>query len=221
MRRAIEAAGDAAPGLPGTGTGGARGHLHRFHHSNAGFQSVTLSFIRYDSFAIRSFAHDGAHWCVLPDLCRALGIAAQEVAARLEDDECMAIALRTAAGQQELALAVNVPGLHTVLSRGGRRSKARAFARWMTTQVLPSMAFDGGVVVPPRIGDGLTSTTEIADEVGHAPSTLGRLVGHLRRRSMASSAPPSGTTATALSSSGGGTRRAATPCSRSATGPTC
>jgi prophage antirepressor-like protein len=69
----------------------------------------------FDHIALRTFAHDGARWSVLADLCRPLGIAVQEVAARLEDYECTAVALRTAAGRQEIVVAVNAPGLHSVL----------------------------------------------------------------------------------------------------------
>ncbi len=139
---------------------------------------------------VRTFERDGARWFVLPDLCPPLGIAAREAAVHLEDYECTAVALRAAKGEREIVLAVNVPGLHTVLSRGRGQPRARAFKRWMVMDALPMMPSgaeavlprspDEIVLLPPEPGEGLTSTTEIADAIGHAPNTLGRLAGHLK-----------------------------------------
>ena len=60
----------------------------------------------------------------------------------------------------------------------------------MATLVLPALPPEGGIVLPasgdkivllpPGPEEGLTSTTEIADAIGYAPTTLGRLAGHLK-----------------------------------------
>ncbi len=151
---------------------------------------MILKCIPFDYTLLRTFAHDGARWFVLPDLCRAIGVAAQEVATRLEDYECAAVELRAASGPQEVVLAVNVAGLHTVLSHGRKRSRARAFKRWLWTRSLRLLPPYGEtnlprsryeiVTLPPRADEGLTSTTEIADAIGYAPTTLGRMAGHLK-----------------------------------------
>jgi hypothetical protein len=151
---------------------------------------MILNCFSYGGATIRTFAHHDARWFVLPDLCRALGIAAQKVAARLEDYERMAVELHTATGERELVLAVNVLGLHAVLSRYALRASTRSFRRWMVVDALPAMppgaeaalprSRDEIALLPPEPEEGLTSNEEVAHFLNHSPYTLDRLAGHLK-----------------------------------------
>lgn len=86
---------------------------------------------------------DGEPWFVARDVCDALGIAnSRQAMSRLDEDEKGVISNDTLGGTQEMAF-VNEPGLYTLVL-SSRKPEAKAFKRWITHEVIPSIRRHGG-----------------------------------------------------------------------------
>ena len=94
----------------------------------------------HDEF--RVIDRDGEPWFVLSEVCHKLGIGnAAAVAARLDSDEKGIITIDTLGGPQKLAI-VNESGLYSFILTS-RKAEARAFKKWVTSEVLPSIRKTG------------------------------------------------------------------------------
>lgn len=94
---------------------------------------------------VRALTRDGEPWFVAADVCRALGIDPTAVR-RLDDDEKMT--LRLMQGESNRTSDTNVinePGLYTLVL-GSRKPEAKAFKRWITHEVIPSIRKHGAYV---------------------------------------------------------------------------
>lgn len=89
---------------------------------------------------VRSLVTGGNPWFVAADVCRALGINTEQTR-RLDEDEKGLRKLQTPGGAQEMTV-VNEPGLYALVM-GSRKPEARAFKRWITHEVLPSIRQHG------------------------------------------------------------------------------
>jgi prophage antirepressor-like protein len=84
----------------------------------------------------------GEPWFVAADVCAALAIAnARDALTRLDDDEKGVASTDTLGGRQSLST-VNEFGLYSLIL-GSRKPEARAFKRWVTHEVLPSIRRTG------------------------------------------------------------------------------
>lgn len=83
---------------------------------------------------------DGAPWFVAQDVCTVLGLGAEQTR-RLDDDEKGLRSVQTPGGEQ-MMMAVNESGLY-VLVLGSRKPQARAFKKWVTSEVLPALRKTG------------------------------------------------------------------------------
>lgn len=91
---------------------------------------------------IRAIEKDGEPWFVAADVCRALELGEVHVAMRrLDDDEKGRCSIPTLGGTQEMTI-VNEPGLYSVVL-GSRKPEAKAFKRWITHEVIPSIRKTG------------------------------------------------------------------------------
>lgn len=97
---------------------------------------------------IRTISRDGAPWFVAADVCRALDVD-RTATRRLDDDEKDVYSTHTLGGQQELSI-VNEPGLYALVL-GSRKQKAKAFKRWITHEVLPSIRKHGAYATDDTI----------------------------------------------------------------------
>lgn len=77
----------------------------------------------------------------LSDLCKCLGLSAKGVNQRLSKEVISNYPLQTAGGIQQ-ALFVNEDGLYDVIL-DSRKPEARAFRKWVTSEVLPSIRKTG------------------------------------------------------------------------------
>lgn len=81
---------------------------------------------------------DGEPWFVTADVCRVLGIInSHNVIRRLDDDEKSKALIYANGGFQTLNT-VNESGLYTLIF-GSSKKEAKAFRRWVTHDILPSM----------------------------------------------------------------------------------
>lgn len=80
----------------------------------------------------------------LADVCKALKLSAKGVNQRLNKEVISNYPLQTAGGVQH-ALFVNEDGLYDVIL-DSRKPEARAFRKWITSEVLPSIRKTGGYI---------------------------------------------------------------------------
>ena len=77
-------------------------------------------------------------WFVAKDVCEVLGIVNhKDAASRLDDDETRGSVMPTPSGRQECKM-VNESGLYSLIFQS-RKPEARAFRKWVTSEVLPSI----------------------------------------------------------------------------------
>lgn len=90
---------------------------------------------------IRVIDLDGEPWFVAADVCRALEISnTTDALNRLDDDEKARLNLGLPGGPTNC---VNEPGLYSLVL-GSRKPEAKAFKRWITHEVIPSIRKTGG-----------------------------------------------------------------------------
>lgn len=95
--------------------------------------------------SIRTLNIDGEPWFVASDVCKALGIVnSRDAVARLDEDEKGVALTDTLGGAQNLTT-VNEPGLYTLVL-SSRKPEAKAFKRWITHEVIPSIRKNGGYI---------------------------------------------------------------------------
>ena len=91
---------------------------------------------------LRTVTRDGEPWFVAADVCRVLEIGnSRQALTRLNDDEKGVISTDTPGGKQNMSV-VNEPGLYQLVL-GSRKPEAKAFARWLTHEVIPALRKDG------------------------------------------------------------------------------
>lgn len=82
-------------------------------------------------------------WFVAADVCRALGIDRTQTR-RLDEDEKGVYSAQTPGGQQDMSI-VNELGLYALVL-SSRKPEAKAFKRWITHEVIPSIRKTGGYI---------------------------------------------------------------------------
>ena len=86
----------------------------------------------------------GEPWFCLKDVCASLGLSASSVAQRLDKGVFSKYTLCTAGGQQCIRF-VNEDGLYDVIFES-RKPEAKAFRKWVTSEVLPQIRRTGGYI---------------------------------------------------------------------------
>lgn len=94
---------------------------------------------------VRVVLQDGEPMFCLADVCQALDLHTNVVKQRLTKDVCSTYPLQTAGGLQQ-ANFVNEDGLYDVIL-DSRKSEAKQFRKWITSEVLPSIRKSGGYMV--------------------------------------------------------------------------
>lgn len=84
---------------------------------------------------------DNPMFC-LTDVCKALGLSSKGVNQRLEDEVISNYPIKDSLGREQQALFVNEDGLYDVIL-DSRKPKAKAFRKWVTSEVLPSIRKTG------------------------------------------------------------------------------
>ena len=92
---------------------------------------------------VRTINRNGEPWFVAADVCAALEIDRTQTR-RLDDDEKGVYSTQTLGGEQEVSI-VNESGLYALVL-GSRKPEAKAFKRWITHEVIPTIRKTGGYV---------------------------------------------------------------------------
>lgn len=116
-------------------------------------QETSVVVFRNDEYGqIRVVMRGDEPWFVAKDVCACLDLTdTSKTVSLLDDDERGTNTIRTPSGWQEM-LIVSEPGLYSLILRS-RKPEAKAFKRWVTHEVLPSIRRTGsyaiaGVPVP-------------------------------------------------------------------------
>lgn len=105
-----------------------------------------VTIFRKDEFgAVRAVTLEGEPWFVAADVCRALGLGNSSMAvSKLDEDEKGISLIDTLGGEQKLGI-VNESGLYALVL-SSRKPEAKAFKRWITHEVIPSIRKTGGYI---------------------------------------------------------------------------
>jgi anti-repressor protein len=95
---------------------------------------------------VRSVQLEGEPWFIAVDVAAILGLGnGRSSLALLDEDEKGVHTMDTLGGAQQLAI-VSEPGLYSMMLRS-RRAEAKAFKRWITHEVVPSIRRTGSYFV--------------------------------------------------------------------------
>lgn len=108
-----------------------------------------LSIFNYKQKEVRTVQVDGEPWFVAKDVCDVLELEnVSRAVAGLDEDELTLLKVR-AGGQAREVNAVNEPGLYSLIMRS-RKPEAKAFKRWITHEVLPTIRKTGSYAAPQQ-----------------------------------------------------------------------
>ena len=101
----------------------------------------------YKDHPVRIVDRSGEPWFVAKDVCDVLQIKnSRQATSYLDGDERDVITNDTPSGEQEMSV-VSEAGLYSLILRS-RKPEAKAFKRWVTHEVLPSIRKTGAYVSP-------------------------------------------------------------------------
>ena len=102
-----------------------------------------VELFQYDGREVRTVTIDGEPWFVAADVARILGYRmASDMTRRLDSEDRGTHSARTTSGDQEMTV-ISEAGLYVAVI-GSRVDGARAFKRWITHEVLPTIRRTGG-----------------------------------------------------------------------------
>ena len=127
-----------------------------------------LKIFKYEEHEVRTILVDSEPWWVLKDICDVLGLGSpHKVAERLDDDEKGRNQIPTLGGTQEMVI-INESGLYNVILRSDKPN-AKAFRKWVTSEVLPSIR-----------KRGIYATAETVEAMLNDPDTVIVLLTELK-----------------------------------------
>lgn len=110
-----------------------------------------VPFLFESEHMVRTIERETAPWFVLADLCRVLEIGnVGNAVARLDPEEKDDIQIVDAIGRQQQTAIVNESGLYSLVLTS-RKPKAKAFKKWITNEVIPSIRRTGSYALPGQV----------------------------------------------------------------------
>jgi prophage antirepressor-like protein len=138
-----------------------------------------LKVFDYEGSAVRTVMRDGEPWFVLKDVCGVLSLVEpHRVSSRLDEDERTLMTVTDSLGREQDTTVINEPGLYNVILRSDK-PEAKAFKRWVTHEVLPSIRKTGrygAYVFDVKLETAITRKAElffrIMTYVGYSPKLI-------------------------------------------------
>lgn len=97
---------------------------------------------------VRTIMLDGQPYFVAKDVCAILGISNHnDAVGRLDDDERDGVGITDPIGRQQQVTVVNESGLYHLIFQS-RKPEAKAFRKWVTSEVLPALRKTGRYEIP-------------------------------------------------------------------------
>lgn len=122
----------------------------------------------FNGAQVRVLDKSGEPWFVLKDVCDVLGLRSIHVKERLTDDIVSTDTVPDSLGRPNKATIINEDGLYEVIL-DSRKPEAKAFRKWITSEVLPTIRKRGAYLTPAKI-----------EEVLLNPDTLIQLATNLK-----------------------------------------
>ena len=117
-----------------------------------------LVFENKDYGTIRTVMIDNAPWFVANDVCSAIDVDRTAIR-RLDDDEKGVHLTHTLGGDQKISI-INEYGLYSLIL-SSRKPEAKAFKRWITHEVIPSIRKHGAYM-----------TTSLLEQIKENPQVI-------------------------------------------------
>ena len=109
-----------------------------------------LTSFNFKDNQVRTVLIDGEPWFVAADVCAALTIASyRDAISSLDEDDRDAVGITDAIGRIQETSVVNESGLYNLIFRS-RKPEAKAFKKWVTSEVLPSIRKSGSYDINSR-----------------------------------------------------------------------
>ena len=109
---------------------------------------MSLIPFEYSGRQVRVIDRDGDPWFIAKDACDVLGLDnVGQALAGLDDDERGFITIADGTPGNPNRAIVSEPGLYSLILRS-RKPEARAFKRWVTHEVIPSIRKTGSFAIP-------------------------------------------------------------------------
>lgn len=103
----------------------------------------------FGTHTVRVVTHNNQPWFVATDVATTLGYRnAPDASRHLDDDEKGTQIVRTPGGDQKVTI-ISESGLYALVLRS-RKPEARKFAKWVTSEVLPSIRQTGSYHAQPQ-----------------------------------------------------------------------
>ena len=115
-------------------------------------ENSPLALFEHEKFgSLRVIEHKGEPWFVARDVCAVLGTETRDLPDILEHDEQRPIVdiihtLNDSTGLRRDSRIISEPGLYSLILRS-RKPEAKAFKRWVTHEVIPSIRKVGGYLI--------------------------------------------------------------------------
>ena len=104
-----------------------------------------LQVFNFGKTIVRTIEKEGQPWFVLKDVCDVLELRSPDVRQRLNDDVVSTHTVPDSLGRSNNATIINEDGLYDVILES-RKPEAKAFRKWVTSEVLPTIRKTGGYV---------------------------------------------------------------------------
>lgn len=109
---------------------------------------------------VRAVLIDGEPWFIAVDVCKALEIE-PTATRRLDEDEKNTLRLTQGISGNPNVTIINEPGLYSLVL-GSRKPQAKAFKRWITHEVIPSIRKHGAYITPEKLWEFYSSPENLA-----------------------------------------------------------
>lgn len=121
--------------------------MNIIHHDAPAPMGNLQTFRFTDTLILRGFLRDGEPWFVATDVSSALDYSeASAMTRHLDADEKGSVKL-TDRGQEQDFITINESGLYSAILKS-RKPEAKAFKKWVTSEVLPSIRKTGSYTAP-------------------------------------------------------------------------
>ena len=135
----------------------------------------------YKNSPVRIVEKDGEPWFVAKDVCDILALGnPRSSIALLDEDERGVHSMDTPSGKQEMGI-ISEAGLYSLILRS-RKPEAKAFKRWVTHEVLPSIRKTGAYLSPGMSNEQVKALVATLEEEVYrriqAENRLAKLEAH-------------------------------------------
>lgn len=121
-------------------------------------KSNPITLFNFNSIDVRVITKENEPWFVLNDVCKILEIKNhRDASSKLDNDEKDYVGITDAIGRERETTIINESGLYSLIIRS-RKSEAKHFKKWVTSEVLPSIRKTGGYLLSPGQYGGITKS---------------------------------------------------------------